>query len=152
MNDLIGTLGFLTVFHLIGGLALGGTIRSWVRHRFSCRDLFLIFWGAMFGGLPLIMGIPLFLSHGAPLLAAVEVAILVGTIVVAVLVPDWFLEAYSGSKLIPLAMGGLFFLIGIAIGFAMFKEQPLTAFLFFFAFAGAGGLLLVTSMHAILKP
>lgn len=47
MNGPLAQLGFLCLFHLIGGIALGAALRG-LKNGFSGNTLFFLIWGGMF--------------------------------------------------------------------------------------------------------
>jgi hypothetical protein len=71
MSPSISQLGFLCVFHLIGGAALGYALRGVLRGNFSCNSFFFFLWGGLFGGIPLAFGIQEF-QKGAPYFLAIQ--------------------------------------------------------------------------------
>ena len=56
----LALLGFMALFHVIGGAAMGIGARQW-RIAWSTKGVralpFLLLWGAFFGGIPLIFGL-----------------------------------------------------------------------------------------------
>jgi len=71
MSPSTSQLGFLCVFHLIGGAALGYALRGVLRGNFSCNSFFFFLWGGLFGGIPLAFGIQEF-QKGAPYFLAIQ--------------------------------------------------------------------------------
>ncbi len=151
MNTLLGMLAFLCIFHLIGGAVLGGTIRQWLHGRFGCNSLFLIVWGSLFGLIPLLLGFTTFAAHGDFLFVGLEIAAIVGAVLVVALTPDWFVQSFDSTHIAPVAMGGLFFLIGIGIFIALIGTEPIVALIFLGAFGGGGIIALVSGLRAVFK-
>jgi hypothetical protein len=136
---------------VIGGIALGIAVRHAIRGHFSCNMPFNVVWGLIFGGAPLFIGYGDFATHGAMLFFLIEVAIFVGAIVITAIIPGWFVESFNVPTIMPIAVGGLFLLIGIGIGIALAVEnEPLYAIIFFGAFSGAGGLVFISGLHTLL--
>jgi hypothetical protein len=79
MNGLIGTLGFLSIFHVLGGIALGSTVRG-LRNGFNGSKLFFLVWGSMFGCIPLAIGAQAFAQENTMYLFVLEVLILASTL------------------------------------------------------------------------
>jgi hypothetical protein len=48
-------LGFVSIFHIIGGAAIGSGLRR-LSHGFAIQPIFLVVWGVFFGVLPLSIG------------------------------------------------------------------------------------------------
>jgi hypothetical protein len=151
VNSQLGTLAFLSVFHVIGGVAIGSAVRGWLRGRFACRSLYLILWGAMFGLLPLVMGVMVFLPTGTVLFLGIQVGILLGTILVVALTPDWFVRAFDLQAMAPVLFGGLFFLVGVGMGVVTYGESPVSALLVGGLFAAVGGLVMVGGLVKVFR-
>jgi hypothetical protein len=149
MNELIGQLAFVSIFHIIGGIAIGSTVRN-LRKGLGGRGIFFLIWGAGFGCMPLVVGAGMFAQAHAIYLFAVEVLVLVGAIGVTAFFPDWMLETFKSAEVMNIWMGGLFFFVGVGAGAAMLKTEPLFALLFGGAFAGAGALVFYRGLRALL--
>lgn len=152
MTETLGILGFLAIFHIIGGIAIGSAVRNLVRGKLTCRTPFMVVWGLIFGGAPLIIGFTQLASHGALLFSLAEIGIFLATIVITALVPDWYLEALNVPTVTSIGFGGLFLVVGIGLGvFLAMQNEPLMAIIFFGAFAGAGGLVFINALHTLLS-
>lgn len=151
MDPFVGTLGVLSLFHIIGGIALGTALRQLLHRRIACNALFLMVWGGMFGITPFLFGAVFFGPHGNLLYLGLEIATFIIPVLVVVLIPDWFLESFDSKRIVPVAMGALFVVIGIAIGFTTWSENIVMALLFLLVFGGAGAYLFVTSLVEALK-
>ena len=149
MNELIGQLAFVSIFHVLGGIAIGSTVRS-LRKGLDGRGIFFLIWGAGFGCMPLAIGAGIFSQAHAMYLFVIEVLVLAGAIGVMAFIPDWMLEMFTSPEMMPIEMGGLFILIGVIVGGAMLKTNPLFTLLFGGSFAGAGALLFVRGLRALL--
>ncbi len=151
LNDQVVVLGFLSVFHLIGGVAIGSVVRGWLRRGFSLRGLFLLIWGGMFGVMPLLIGAGMFTLGGKPYLVVLQIAVLALAILVTALTPDWFLESFDSQALGSVAFGGLFMLVGAIVFVALVQSEPLVALFFIAVFGGSGALVLVSGVKSALK-
>lgn len=149
MNGPIGTLAFVSIFHILGGGALGLTFRG-LRKGFDFSKIFFLVWGTGFGCMPLAIGAQTFSEGNVMYLFVLEVLILVGAVLVTALIPDWMLDTFKSQDVMAVGMGGLFFFIGIVVGGALLKSDPLMALLFGGAFAGSGGLLLYSRLRTLL--
>jgi hypothetical protein len=143
-------LGFLSIAHLVGGIAVGSMLRR-LRNGFTCHSLFLLVWGALFGGMPLFIGVGMFVLHGMPYLVGVEVLVFVGAIVAAALIPSWFLESFNSAETVSIAIGGLFMLTGIVVGVLRFKSDAGFALVFGGLFGGIGGLAFISGLTSLFK-
>ncbi len=113
-NPLVAII-FLSLFHVIGGSALGWSLRQFLARQFGCMTWFFIVWGGMFGLLPLIVGTAIFSQMHLTYLVGAQVVVLAAAIAIAAFVPPDFLQSFSSSNFIMLGLGGLFVLIGSAI-------------------------------------
>ncbi len=146
MNSLLGTLAFVCLFHVIGGVAVGSTVRGWLRGHLACTSFFMVVWGAMFGGVPLALGYDLLVPQGGIVFFGIELAVLIGTILLVVLIPDWFVQSFDGRAIAPVAFGAVFLLTGFGVGAATFTSSPITAIVVGGLFAGFGGSILIWGM------
>ncbi len=125
------TLGFLSLFHIIGGIALGSAIRGiWrnVRSRGEgawMPSIFFVVWGSMFGCMPFAFGfdptLPAWflpaqlLIWGAPFILAT----FFGRAVL-----DWAGPLFNiGTGLI--VFGGIFMIAGLLGGYMIFSDGEL---------------------------
>ena len=150
MNDLIITLAFVSIFHAIGGIAIGSTFRG-LRYGFPWGRIFFLIWGALFGCLPLSIGAQTFTKAGAPYLFGIEMVVLMSSILGAALMPDWVLESYNWADLSPIGFGGLFLLIGVIAGGILLNTDPIWGLVFGCAFGGAGALTFVLGLRSLLQ-
>ena len=149
MNGPIGTLAFISIFHVLGGGALGLTLRG-LRKGIEFNKIFFLVWGTGFGCMPLAIGAQNFAQANVMYLFVVEVLILAGAIVLTAFIPDWILDTFKSPDVVTIGMGGLFFFIGVVVGGAMLKTDPVFTLLFGGSFAGAGALLLYRGLRTLL--
>jgi hypothetical protein len=149
MNGPIGTLAFISIFHVLGGGALGLTLRS-LRKGINFTKIFLLVWGTMFGCMPLAIGVQNFAQANMTYLFVAEILVLIGAIGVTAFIPDWILDTFKSPEVMTIGAGGLFFFIGVAVGGATIKTDPIFALLFGGVFAGAGALLLYRGLRTML--
>ncbi|MEW5717348.1 MAG: hypothetical protein AB1817_01855 [Chloroflexota bacterium] len=121
MNNSITQLGFLCLFNLIGGAAIGSVLRGVLRGRFSCNSIFFLIWGAGFGGMPLLFGIQE-LQKGAPYFLLVQFAVFVTAILVVAIISDELLATLRSPNIFTIAIGGVFLMLGAAMLFTNFFE------------------------------
>ncbi len=146
MNDLIGTLAFVSVFHVIGGIAIGSTFRG-LRNGFRFGRIFFLIWGTLFGCMPLSIGA----KAGALYLFGIEVFVLMSAILGAALMPDWVLGSFNWSDMFPIGFGGLFLLIGIFAGGLLLKTDPIWGLVFGCSFGGTGALVFFLGLRTLLQ-
>jgi len=149
MNGPIGTLAFISIFHVLGGGALGLTLRG-LRKGIEFNKIFFLVGGTGFGCMPLAIGAQSFAQANVMYLFVVEVLILAGAIVLTAFIPDWILDTFKSPDVVTIGMGGLFFFIGVVVGGAMLKTDPVFTLLFGGSFAGAGALLLYRGLRTLL--
>ncbi len=128
MNENLFLVGFLCIFHIPGGAALGTVLRQLRTGQFGSQSYFFIIWGSGFGGIPLLIGAASLLPS-MPLLFALELAVFVGTIVLVAFLPAGLLELFSWSSLGVVVFGALFFIVGAIIFAATWRESPFNALL-----------------------
>ncbi len=150
MNDPLAQLGFVSLFHVIGGIAMGSALRG-LRGGFSGGTLFLLVWGGMFGCLPLAIGWNELGGTGRADFFALELGILIAAILITALMPDSMLESLKSPQVAPIAFGGLFLLIGIGAGAIMVQTDPLPGIVFGGCFAGVGAISFVSGLAKLLK-
>jgi len=150
MNDIITTLALVSIFHILGGVAVGSSLRG-LRNGFSGNKIFFLIWGTGFGCLPLSIGAQTFPKAGAPYLFGIEIFVLMSAILGAALMPDWVLESYNWSDLSPIGFGGLFLFIGLIAGGVMLKTEPIGALVFGCAFGGTGALIFFLGLRSLLR-
>ena len=150
MNSLFSQLGFVGLFHVIGGIAIGSALRG-LRRGFSGNTIFFLVWGGMFGCMPLAIGWNALNAAGKPEFFALELGMLIAAILITALMPDTMLESLKSPQVAPIAFGGLFLLIGIGAGAIMIQTDLLPALVFGGCFAGAGGLVFISGLAKVLK-
>ncbi len=150
MNDPMIALGFVSIFHVIGGIVVGSTLRG-LRHGFPCGKIFLLFWGVLFGGMPLAIGAELFAKPGETYLFWIEILVLLGAILGGALVPSWVNENFDSTDLYPIGFGGVFLLIGLFVGGISLKTDPFFGLAFGCIFGGVGAAVLFSSLRSLLK-
>lgn len=146
--ETIGPIAFFSLFHVIGGAALGITLRGWVnnptRENLFGRFFFLI-WGGMFGCIPLAIGI----ENGT---MAVQIVILLIAIVVPFIWLDHLREMVSDKNVVMVGFGGIFLIAGLVAGGAMFREREwLFAALFGGIFSLVGGSIFVSGLLNLMR-
>jgi len=134
-------MAFLLPFHLGGGVALGIALRQLFRQPFKLSNLgdngFLLLWGSMFGGLPLVFG----LTAGVAWFVFLQLAVFLGTILGVALFYEWLRALYSQPGMWIASFGFVFFLIGAALTVSLLNAGDSEGLLVGLIFGGVGGLL-----------
>jgi uncharacterized membrane protein len=115
MNDVLGEFLFLSVFHLIGALVVGLSLRQLLARQFACNTFFLLIWGIGFGITPLSIGAARFESGELRPLFFAELFLVGATIAVAILAPEEYMASFFSRRLFLMAFGGLLILLGAAV-------------------------------------
>jgi hypothetical protein len=151
LSDTLALLGFLGLFHLIGGIVAGSSLRRGIHQGWSCNLIGAIFWGIAFGGFPLFIGVTGFMRMRVPYIAGVELLIFVGAFLAATLMPDWIPEIFNVSALLPILFGGVFMVIGVILFMAIAGDSLPYALFALGAFGGSGAVVFVTSAVRALR-
>jgi hypothetical protein len=114
MTVSITQLGFICLFNLIGGMVIGLALRGIKRGKLACNTFFMLIWGILFGGMPILFGIEEF-QRGAPFLLLAQIASFVIPIGIITLISEEFFETLRSPNVICIMLGGLFLMLGIAI-------------------------------------
>lgn len=161
MDSPLVLLGFLSIFHVIGAVALANGLRAiwnWLRNkeRGLGNAVFFVVWGAMFGCMPFAFGLGLAADKevGTPLVLLGE-AIGWGTaFLIALLfwdeVVDW-LRPFLHPNMFLVGFGGIFMLVGAAVGSFMIRDDILFGLLFGGIFMLVGGVIFALGIWNLLK-
>lgn len=142
-------LGFICLFHLIGGLVVGSFFRQ-LRNGGSWSEFNRLVWGLAAGGLPMVIGASMFADAGMPHLVAVEVFVFSAAALVVAFFPDWFAEPFRSPHVKQIFFGGVFIIVGIMVAILAWRASGWVAVLIGLAFVGAGALLFVPAFKALL--
>ncbi len=141
----------MSVFQIIGGAVAGSSLRRGIHHGWSCNLLTSIFWGIVFGELPLFIGFTELARWGVLYLGAVELLVFVGAFLAAALMPEWIPEMFNVPLIVPILFGGVFMVIGVILFMAIVGDSLPYALFAFAAFGGSGAVVFVTSALKALK-
>jgi hypothetical protein len=138
-------LAFLLPFHLGGGVALGVAFHRMIKDGFGFSSLtgngFMLVWGLMFGGIPLLFGF----TTGPSWFVLLQMTTFLGTIVVVTLCCDWLRDLYSHPAMFLGSFGLFFLLIGAALTAWVWGQGDADGLLVGLIFAGIGGLITLLS-------
>jgi hypothetical protein len=138
-------IAFLSVFHILGGAAVGIALRD-VRLG-DKPNMMLLIWGLLFGGLPLAAAI------GSPIILPFQLGELILAGGSTFFFWDRMQELLEQTGVVVILLAGVFFLVGCgAVGLLVQQREFLTAFLFGLTFGGAGLGGLVYGIRRTLNP
>lgn len=144
-------IAFLLPFHLGGGVALGIALHRMMQGGFKFSNLagngFLLVWGAMFGGLPLLFG----LTAGPSWFAFLQLATFLGTIIVVALCYEWLRDLYSHPAMFMATFGLFFLLVGMALTVSLLGQSSIDGLFVGLIFAGIGGLITLAGVIWLLR-
>jgi hypothetical protein len=163
MDSPLVLLGFLSIFHVVGAVALANGLRAiwdWLRgkERRPGNGPFFIVWGTMFGCIPFASGLGLVTDKekvGTPLLLLGGEVIVWGTAFLITLffgddVVDW-LRPFLHPHMYLVGFGGIFMLVGAAVGSFMIRDDILFGLLFGGIFLLVGGVIFALGVWNLLK-
>ncbi len=144
-------LVFVSVFHLLGGLALGWGLRRVFARQFGSDVLYFFVWGAMFGFIPLFIGVAALAASGAGYLILVELLVLFVAIAFMAFTPDEYLAAFTSPQIVLTGTGGILVVLGAALFSATLSEDWTTALIAGGIFMLVGGLFFAIGVRMALK-
>jgi hypothetical protein len=161
MDNPLVLLGFLSIFHVIGAVALANGLRgmwNWLRNkeRGLGSVMFFVVWGAMFGCMPFAFGVGLATDKevGTPLLLLGEAVVWGIAFLSATLfwdeVLDW-LRPFLHPNIFLVGFGGIFMLVGAAAASFVIRDDPLFGLLFGGIFMLVGGIVFALGVWNLLK-
>lgn len=161
MDSPLALLGFLSVFHVIGAVALANGLRgiwNWLheKERGFGNAVFLVVWGAMFGCMPFAFGLGLATDdeRGTSMILLGQ-AIVWGVSFLAALllwndVVDW-LQPFLDTNIFLVGFGGIFMLVGAAAGSFIVRDDLPFGLLFGGIFFLVGGLIFALGVWNLFK-
>ena len=138
-------LAFLSLFHILGGAGLGAALRP-------LRDggkvnVGLAVWGAMFGGIPLLMSIEV------PWLLPLQLFEIGAAGLLTLLYWERIQELLGNTAVLLILFGGVFFMAGSGAAGMLIKQRDYgTAALFGGLFGGLGLLVLLLGLRRLVTP
>jgi hypothetical protein len=144
-------LAFLLPFHVTGGAAVGVALRGVLQDDFALSNVFrqgfLLVWGLMFGGIPLLLG----LSEGVGWLVAFQLCAFLGTIALVAVFHPWLRELYSQPGMMVGTFGLVFLVIGVGVGFTFPGEENSVGLILALAFGGTGAVITAVGIWLMLR-
>jgi len=111
MKEYMALLAFLCLFHIVGGVVFGTTLRGLSR-RINGRSVFLLVWSLFFGGAPLLM----FLQSDWPWwVHATRAAVLLGSAVLGFFLKDSLQGLLQQGHVVTMILGGVFMTAGAGL-------------------------------------
>lgn len=161
MDTPLAMLAFLSLFHIIGAVALANGLRGvwfWLRDRGRGRgnSLFFIVWGAGFGCLPFTFGLGLASDKeaGTPFLVLGELIIWGVAFLMALFfwedIVEW-VRPFLHPQVFLVGFGGIFMLVGAVAGSLIIRDELLFGLLFGGIFMLVGGLIFALGVWNLLK-
>lgn len=152
MEDPLGFLmAFLLPFHALGGAAVGIAVRRAISNGFQLTSLadngFLLLWGGMFGGMPILFG----LAMGSGWFFALQLVVFLGAAGLVTWQFEWLRDLYSLPAMWLASGGFVFLMIGVGIAAALQGEGDAGWLFFVLIFGGVGGLCLLLGMGMMLR-
>lgn len=151
MDDTISQFGVLSLFHIAGGLIVGWNARQGLAKGWSCKLLSGMFWGAVYGLVPLLVEIFILAEAKIPYLPLLGLVIFVAAIFGALLIPDVMLETFSIETFGPILFGGALMVLGVYQFFMLVRESLPQALIGFVVTSGFGGFALVKGVLKALR-
>ena len=161
MDSPLSLLGFLSIFHVIGAVALANGLRG-VWHWHSSKErglgnaLFFIVWGAMFGCMPLAFGLGMVTDQemGTPLVLLGQAIVWGMTFLIALFfwddVIDW-LRPFLHPTTFLVGFGGIFMLVGAVTASFVIRDDLLFGLTFGGIFLLVGGIIFALGIWNLLK-
>jgi hypothetical protein len=161
MDNPLVMLGFLSVFHVVGAVALANGLRqmwNWLHNKQQGRGsaLFFVVWGAMFGCMPFVFGVSLATDKeaGTSLLLLGQVIVWGIAFLAALLfwdeVVDW-LRPFLHPNIFLVGFGGIFMLVGAATASFVIRDDLSFGLLFGGIFLLVGGIVFALGIRNLLK-
>ncbi len=134
MDNPLFFLGFLSVFHVIGGGAVGATLHWLVKRGLRAgvvNSLFMLVWGSMFGCMPLAFGLQPLAEGEIPWLFPAQLAVLGAAVVISFFFIEQIQAKFFRPPFFLMAFGGIFAAVGLVAKSATdsSSEDPLTGLL-----------------------
>jgi hypothetical protein len=140
-------LGFMSLFHIVGGAVLGSTLRTIVTDwpKFNFQRVFALVWASLFGCMPLVFG----LDQPAWFLPT-QVAVLGTTTAFTALALNWLREMAADKNIATTFLGGVFVVAGIGTGALLVGQGAwLLALLFGGLFTLGGAAAMVSGLRGL---
>jgi hypothetical protein len=151
-----GDAGFLLVFllpfHVGGGVAVGLALAKVIEEGRGLSALFangfLLLWGVMFGGIPLLLGLNMELHWFVYL----QLGLFLGTILFVTWRYQWLRDLYRQPGMLVASFGFVFLLLGVALMTALSTQDGDVGLLGGLIFAGVGGIITLAGAWMLLRP
>ena len=144
-------VAFLLPFHVAGGAAIGAALHRIIQTGFAPRHIrdnfFLLLWGVLFGGLPLVFG----LTAGVSWTVILQIVLFLGSAVIVAWRYEWLHDLYRQPGMFVATFGLIFAIVGLALTASMLSERTSDSLFIGFIFAGIGGLMFLVGAWLLLR-
>ena len=144
-------LAYLLPFHIGGGAALGVALRRTFQDGLSLSgctsNAFFFVWGALFGGIPLLIGS----AFESSWIVVVQVIAFGGTIILVAVFYDWLRDLYRQPGMFVASFGFVFFIVGAALTSFILTSGDSEGFWIGLIFVGVGGLITLVGVGLLLR-
>lgn len=144
-------LAFLLPFHVGGGAALGIALRRFAQEGFKpmglLRNAFLLLWGSVFGGMPLLFG----LSMEPGWVFWLQLGTFLGCVAFVAARYEWLRDLYSHPGMFVASFGLAFLLVGATVTTFMLVTGDSEVLLVGLVFVGVGGLITLAGLWMLLR-
>jgi len=144
-------IAFLMPFHVAGGAAIGAALHRIIQAGLSPRHIrdnfFLLLWGVLFGGLPLVFG----LTAGGDWVVVLQIILFLGSVVIVAWRCEWLQDLYRHPGMFVATFGLVFATIGLALTASMLSERTSDGLFIGSVFAGIGGMTFLVGVWLLLR-
>jgi hypothetical protein len=147
-------LGFLSLFHIIGGIVIGSTLKKMRQAGLAgvANGGCLLIWGIMFGGIPLAFGATELARSGIMWLLPTQLLILFGSIVITFLFGASLSDLLNQGSIKYMVGGGFFVVSGALAATILGREAEWwMSALFCILFCGVGIAMFIRGLRLALR-
>ena len=147
-------LGFLSLFHIIGGVVIGSTLKKMRQDGLSGlkNSGCLLIWGVMFGGIPLAFGLGQYAEFGIIWFFPAQLAVFAGAILITFLFGTYIRSILNQKSIRWMGFGGFFFISGGFAAYVLGQEAARwMSALIGILFCGSGLLMFVQGLRIALR-
>ncbi len=150
LQSSLAFLGFLCIFHVIGGVMAGSFFRQ-LRRGGSWSEFTRLVMGLAFGGLPIILSASVFFEQGIPFFVAAEIAVFILAVLGTVFFPDSLTDSLGSKQVVQVAVGGVSLAIGLLVAVLSLRQGAFVPVIIGLVFVVVGMLVFVPAFKALLK-
>ncbi len=150
LQSSLAFLGFLCIFHVIGGVMAGSFFRQ-LRRGGAWREFSRLVVGVAFGGLPILLGASVFFEPGIPFFVAAEVGAFILAVLGTLFFPDSLADSLGSKQVVQVAVGGVSFAIGLLVAVLSLRQGAFVPVIIGLVFVVVGVVVFVPAFKALLK-